>query len=159
MDERRQINQIMDALVRSDFVFLTDLVRGGTKMEPRARALLADILLNIVTGKWKKVAHKPRSRATEKRRNNIGTRIAKLESEGWPPEAAVTKAAEEFDLSPRWVWQMRAEYGLIQDLAKKLRVSSKVLAKQAPDRLMAILDKQRLSLAKAFYEEYKPERN
>jgi hypothetical protein len=101
MDERRQINQIMDALVKADFVFLTDLVRDGTKMEPRVRALLADILLNIVTGKWKKVAHKPRSRATEKRRNDIGNRVAKLESEGWPPEAAVTRSWRPVLKAPR----------------------------------------------------------
>jgi hypothetical protein len=148
-------HQIMRALEKGDFVFLTDLVRTGAEMGPRARALLADILLNIVTGKWKKTTHRPRSRAVEKRQQRMAIRLAALEAEGWPMEAAVTKVAQECDCTTRWVWQQIAEHRLIQDLAEEVRAKGKMLAKQAPEKVTAIVDRQWLSRAKMIYEEYK----
>jgi hypothetical protein len=151
MVDRRQI---IDALVRGDFVFLTDLVRNQAEMEPKAGDLFADILLNIVTGAWKKSTHRPRSRATQTRRQEIVARMATLETEGWPTEAAATKVAEEFNYSKRWVWKACCEARVINDLGEKCLSASKRLYKLAPERVEGMLDRLTLKLAHTIYERY-----
>src|SRR6476620_8042332 len=106
-DWEKQQNAVFEALEKRDFRFLTDLVRNDAEMVPEVRELLAEIFFNLLTGNWKRPARRPRSPAAQKRHEEIVERVLALETDNWPTEAAVTKAAHEFRVSTRWVWKVR----------------------------------------------------
>jgi hypothetical protein len=144
--------KVLDALTRRDFAYLTDLVRDDAALEPEARELLAEIFLNILSGKWKRSARRPQSLTAEQRRFDIAKRVAELETVGWPAEAAVAQVASEFDCTPRWVWKMQSEHRKITVIADRLRASTGELVRRAPDRMLALGRRFRIMLAKAIYE-------
>jgi hypothetical protein len=101
---------LITAFADGDYAFLTDLVRNDAELDPRVRDHLADLLLNLLTGKWKRPAKRPKSYASFVKFNTVALAVQKMEAEGWKRTAAIAKAAELYDCSPRWVAKVVKEY-------------------------------------------------
>jgi hypothetical protein len=76
-------------------VFLKVAATGGVRLSPAEYGLL----IQVLSGERKPIRHRRDKRAA--RREAIADYLELLEADGWPPEAAVAKAQEDYGVTSR----------------------------------------------------------
>jgi hypothetical protein len=96
--------KVAEAIHGRDFAYLTGLIRDGC-LNAEDRGDLADIILDLLTGKARRPAHRPAKDSTKANGFEIAWRLVALCQNGWSKrEAAVRQVAQEFGCSDRKVW-------------------------------------------------------
>jgi hypothetical protein len=93
---------IYDAAIDYDFEFFANLILHNPPMSPEVREVAAEVLLKLLNGEWRsKRAHK--TLLTWKKFEKMSVRVCDLKEKNGL-ESAVTQTADEFQQSPRRVW-------------------------------------------------------
>jgi hypothetical protein len=126
---------LIRAFEHGDFAYLADLVRNNTELTPEVRQRLADLLLNMLSGKWRRAAKRPRAADRLDKMEAIAANVQGLESEGWKKMAAIEETAELFGCSPRWVNSELKRYSELHAGDGNGRVRTERTSLETVDRL------------------------
>ena len=127
--------ELIEAFERRDFAYIADLVRNDVEMNPQVRQRLADLILNTLSGRWRRMPKRPRSADRKDKMEAIAANVQRLESEGVKKTAAIAETAALFKRSPRWVSIQLKRYSELHVGDEKSRAWEKRRGAEATDSI------------------------
>jgi hypothetical protein len=94
--------EVLEAAMDLNFQFFADLIRYPQPIDPRAREVAAQFVLDVLTGKWGSKRQRAKM-LTARRLSKMAVRVSELKKENGL-ESAIVQTAAEFRVTPKRVW-------------------------------------------------------